>query len=200
MSFGHGRFMRVHHRFVTIALILFLLSNISKASSIYLSWTSPGDDGTIGKASLYDLRYSTSLITDQNWTNAIRVTGLPVPQTYGRTETVIISGLTPNTVYYFALRAADEKYNWSKISNNAKKMTCSGCFGATGNVDGSADGSVDLSDLSLLGNFLIGIPVKTFCFEEANVDGSPDGLITISDLSYLISYLTADITSLPACP
>lgn len=41
-------------------------SNITQ-NSVNLSWTAPGDDGNIGTASSYDIRYSTSIINESNW-------------------------------------------------------------------------------------------------------------------------------------
>jgi len=88
------------------------------ASSITLTWTAPGDDGNTGRASYYDLRCSTSPITEANWDSA---TGVPIPAGHplpaGYTETMGFSGLLPGTTYYFALKTADEARNWSGLSN-----------------------------------------------------------------------------------
>ncbi len=42
-----------------------------------LSFTAPGDDGNTGTATSYDLRYSTSAITDQYWNDATPAGNLP---------------------------------------------------------------------------------------------------------------------------
>ena len=88
-------------------------------TSFRLSWTAPGDDGTKGTASGYDIRYSTSLITDQNWNSAIEVEGEPSPKPYGRIETINVVGLAAGTNYFFALKTVDDVPNWSGISNVA---------------------------------------------------------------------------------
>ncbi|PWB76146.1 hypothetical protein C3F09_00930 [candidate division GN15 bacterium] len=144
------------------------------------------------------MRYSTSPITSTNWNTATRVGGLPTPLPYGNREAFTVSGLLPSTTYYFAIRAADEALNWSIISNIAQRTTCSGCVGTTGNVNGSADGRVDLIDLTTLIAYLTSGGAQ-ICNEAANVDASSDGVISLSDLSLLTAYLTAGVP-LPSCP
>ena len=85
--------------------------------SVSLAWTAPGDDGTIGTATLYDLRVYDSPIDAGNWSLATPVSGLPAPRVAGSRQTVTVRGLTTGTVYYFALRTQDDAGNWSGISN-----------------------------------------------------------------------------------
>lgn len=92
-------------------------------TSVTLNWTAPGDDGTNGTAAQYDIRYSLSTITDANWNSATQVAGEPTPQSAGTPETFDVTGLTPGTTYYFAIKAADEIPNWSTISNVVIKAT-----------------------------------------------------------------------------
>jgi hypothetical protein len=91
--------------------------------SITLNWTAPGDDGDTGTASKYDIRYSTSPITDANWNVAAQCAGEPAPKPAGSSETFTINGLNPNTTHYFALKTADEVPNWSGLSNVASGTT-----------------------------------------------------------------------------
>ncbi len=93
--------------------------------TMLLTWTATGDDGNTGTASLYDIRYSTQPLTDQTWENATQVTGEPSPKSSGSSENFEISGLNPDTVYYFAIKAADEVPNWSALSNVAAAKTLS---------------------------------------------------------------------------
>lgn len=93
------------------------------ASSASLTWTAPGDDGTEGAAREYDIRYSTSVITDANWESAMQATGCPVPSPAGTQESMVITGLTEYTTYYFALKAADERPNWGGMSNVGSAKT-----------------------------------------------------------------------------
>ena len=92
-------------------------------SSATLQWTAPGDDGTEGKASQYDVRYATEEITEQNWSQAVAVAGVPSPGIAGSKETFTVAGLDPETVYSFALKTADEVPNWSALSNVASDTT-----------------------------------------------------------------------------
>ena len=87
------------------------------ATSITLNWTSPGDDSLTGTAAQYDIRYSTSAITGANFNSATQASGEPAPKAPGQAETFTVTGLTPGTLYYFAIKTADESANWSGISN-----------------------------------------------------------------------------------
>ncbi len=87
------------------------------ASSLDLSWTAPGDDGASGTATSYDVRYSTALINDGNFSSATAATGEPTPSVAGTSEAMTVSGLSPSTTYYFALKTLDEVPNVSALSN-----------------------------------------------------------------------------------
>ncbi len=110
--------------------------------------------------------------------------------------------IAPNTLYpsimteCFTLRVPTE--------DGAVTLGPTGCcVNLRGNVDGSPNDAIDISDLSALISYLIDIGGSTVlpCPDEANVNGSADGAIDISDLSLLITYLTGGPgTVLPACP
>ena len=109
---------------VAVAIILYptsifasLAAPSATPNSVTLTWTAPGDDGNQGTAATYDVRYSTSTITEANWDQAIQATNEPVPQIAGFTETFTIDGLDASTTYFFAIKTADEIPNWSPISN-----------------------------------------------------------------------------------
>ncbi len=93
------------------------------ANSATLIWTAPGDDGGMGTASTYDLRYFTASITNTNWGSASQCSGEPTPNAAGSAETFTVTGLSPDTPYYFAMKTADEVPKWSGISNVASKKT-----------------------------------------------------------------------------
>jgi len=86
-------------------------------SSIDLSWTAPGDDGSTGTAASYDVRYSISEITSENWSSATQATEEPTPSVAGTVESMTISGLSAETTYHFALKTSDEVLNESNLSN-----------------------------------------------------------------------------------
>ncbi len=91
-------------------------SNLT-TTSVQLNWTAPGDDGSTGTATSYDIRYSTSAITAGNFSSATQVSGAPAPAAAGTNQNVTVSGLTADTTYYFAMKTADAVPNWSTISN-----------------------------------------------------------------------------------
>ncbi len=93
------------------------------ATSVQLTWTAPGDDGNVGTATQYDLRYSTSTITAANFASATQWTATPTPAAPGTSQTVTVTGLSPATLYYFAIKTADNANNWSLISNVVSKST-----------------------------------------------------------------------------
>lgn len=95
------------------------------STSVTLQWTAPGDDGTIGRASSYDLRYSEAPVgsdTTAWWAAAASAGPLPRPLPPGTRESLTVSGLEPGKTYYFIIRAADEVPNWSGFSNVAVRQ------------------------------------------------------------------------------
>lgn len=98
----------------------------SGADSITLNWTAPGDDGSTGRAAVYDLRYSEAAVPSDTsgwWQQAISAGSLPPPLSSGGRESFTVSGLSPGKTYYFVIRTADEIPNWSAFSNVAMRQT-----------------------------------------------------------------------------
>jgi hypothetical protein len=93
------------------------------STSFDLVWSAPGDDGKKGTAHKYQIRYSTKPINDQNWDKTTEVKRPPKPRTSGTKESLRVAALTPQTTYYFAIRAVDEAGNRSSISNIAQGAT-----------------------------------------------------------------------------
>ncbi|MCJ7655831.1 MAG: PQQ-binding-like beta-propeller repeat protein [Dehalococcoidia bacterium] len=87
------------------------------SNSVTLTWTAPGDDGNVGTASQYDIRYSISSITETNWDSATQCTGVPYPQPAGSSENFTVTGLSAGATCYFALKTSDEAGNESGLSN-----------------------------------------------------------------------------------
>jgi chitodextrinase len=95
-----------------------------KPNYVTLTWTAVGDDGSVGVAAAYDLRYSTSpIVTEGDFAAATAVPGLPAPKVAGSAETFTVHGLTPSTNYWFAIKARDEVPNWSALGNVASFTT-----------------------------------------------------------------------------
>ncbi len=96
------------------------------AATVVLEWTAGGDDGTVGQATSYDLRYSTNPVGSDTlawWTAANRVTGLSHPSPSGQIDTANVAGLSAGTTYYFVIRSVDDAGLVSAFSNVASKTT-----------------------------------------------------------------------------
>jgi subtilisin family serine protease len=91
--------------------------------SITLTWSATGDDGTIGRAAFYDVRYASVPITAATWATATRASAEPAPRPAGAGESFTVTGLEPGSVYYFALKAKDNAGNESGLSNLAQGNT-----------------------------------------------------------------------------
>lgn len=104
---------------------------------ITLVWTAPGDDGWSGTAARYDIRYSQSPLTEAVWPSAAQAEGAPPPKPGGSGDTFVVTGLSPTSYYYFALKTADAAGNWSAKSNIASAATTAKPAGATANPAGS---------------------------------------------------------------
>ncbi len=135
-------------------------------SSLTLTWTAPGDDGSTGTAAQYDIRYSTSTITEANWNSASQASGEPVPQPAGSSEGFTVTGLQASTAYYLTLKTADEVPNrcWSGLSNLASATT----------VGGSVPGEMVLVPA---GTFIMGDGVGNCGTDERQVTLTRDFLI-----------------------
>ena len=79
----------------------------------------------MGTADSYDVRFSANPILDDNDFGLAQqvVTGVPTPQPAGSAESMLITGLAPETVTYFAIKAADEAGNVSPLSNVVEAAT-----------------------------------------------------------------------------
>lgn len=85
--------------------------------TVDLSWTAPGNDGMVGTATAYRVRYNTEPITEDNWPTSIDVPGEPLPQLASSIQAMKVHGLVPNQAYHFALKTQDETLNLSGVSN-----------------------------------------------------------------------------------
>lgn len=88
-------------------------------TSLTVSWTAPHEDGTTGGAATsYDLRYSSAgpISTDVDFAAATAVSGEPTPSAPGMLESLVVTGLTANTTYFFALKSLDDASNASALS------------------------------------------------------------------------------------
>lgn len=150
------------------------ISDLSYASvtagALVLAWTAPGDDGTDGEATVYDLRRATGTTSDFEWDEAAALSGEPSPRLAGGQESFTVSGLDASTHYTFALKTADEEENWSEVSNLLEVET----------GDASGECAVDPSVLSF-GSVSVGsYSERTFTITNR---GSVDLSGTVSETS-----------------
>jgi len=94
------------------------------SSSALLRWTAPGDDAALGQADRYELRMSPlgPLDTLERFLSA-KSTTVPAPSLAGQPDQSLVAGLAEATTYYFALRAADDRSNWSAVSGTVWTLT-----------------------------------------------------------------------------
>lgn len=107
-----------------VALLCVLAAGLAGSATadtrtVTLQWTAPGDDGVIGRASHYDVRFSRTPITPTNYMFATRLNTAILPGVVGTSERLTVVGLTPGVAYYFAIRAVDDASNWAPVSNIA---------------------------------------------------------------------------------
>ena len=124
----------------------------ARADSITLTWTATGDDGSAGRATAYELRFSeqpVSGVDTTSWWNSASTAGvLPPPATSGTRESYVMSGLATGSTYHFVLRVADEAGNWSGFSNVRARQagTTGGTLATPESFTASAvSGGVDLT-------------------------------------------------------
>ncbi|HWO56663.1 MAG TPA: fibronectin type III domain-containing protein [bacterium] len=108
------------------ATITDLTVGLVTLTSVQLIWTAPGDDGDIGRATTYDIRFNNYAITDSNWNSSSYVLNEPQPADAGSVQTMTVSGLESFRLYNFAIKTADEIPNWSRVSNSVAVVTNGG--------------------------------------------------------------------------
>jgi len=95
------------------------------SNSITLNWTAPYDS-TFGGIATYDIRYSLTMINNDNdFNNAPQKLLTGQSDSAGTPKTFTIDGLEFSTTYYFAIKAKDIWDNTSEMSNVPNEMTFS---------------------------------------------------------------------------
>ncbi|TMQ69443.1 MAG: hypothetical protein E6K80_11695 [Candidatus Eisenbacteria bacterium] len=98
------------------AAITSLAISMVSDHNLVLTWTAPGDDGNVGIATAYDLRWSMSPISDANFSSANSIS-LSAPSVAGSPQATVLTGLVGAATYYYAIKTVDESGNWSALSN-----------------------------------------------------------------------------------
>jgi hypothetical protein len=124
MNISNPRMMQILAICIFALIVFALFVKCDDASSeaiektFTLTWTAVGDDGLVGIADHYDLRYSTEAITESNWNEATQILNVPVPHVAGTPESCIVTIMAvENIYYYFAIKAVDEMGNAGIVSN-----------------------------------------------------------------------------------
>lgn len=113
------------------------LTAIADGYTVRLEWTAPGNDGHVGTAASYDIRYSDETITDENWDEATPLPDIPNPQEAGTAEQLLVHGLPEDTEFFFAMKVSDDWDipNVSGLSNVARVVTNADTFAPTAITD-----------------------------------------------------------------
>ena len=91
-----------------------VLEKTSPLGAIEIRWSAPGDDGMVGTADRYDIRYAEggSIV----FGSAIEANGEPSPAVAGTNQSYRLTGLLPDTTYTIALQSIDNADNESPVS------------------------------------------------------------------------------------
>ncbi len=94
------------------------------ADKIALSWSASFDNQSSGSAEKYEIRYSQSPLTAENFADAEIYPHSPKPAAGGQKEYWELRDLTPDTSFYVGIKSFDEAENISDLSNviNAKTI------------------------------------------------------------------------------
>jgi len=212
---GMMTLMSFRFSFICAAALVCLLSPVAlgdesgpaapegATGGVILKWTAPGDDGYVGHATGYDVRYQPMnfgpIDTENEWQAAARAYNLPFPSPAGAKDSAMVLGLVPGTAYYFALKSYDDADNFSELSNSplivATLMDC--CQGMVGDVNGRDGDEPSLADVMVLVDHLFVTGRPLWCVEEADVDQSgganpqqgPDSDITLGDIMVLVDHI-----------
>jgi len=152
-----------------------LAATVESDQTVTLHWTAPGDDGTQGTATSYEIRYSTTPLNSVHWLGASLAADPPSPLASGEAQELRITGLLSDTPYYFGLKATDESKNQSVLSNLALATTL--------HDQVAPDPVTDLSVVAITGNSV------TVSWTASGDDG-PVGRATRYDLRYSRDPLT----------
>jgi hypothetical protein len=119
--------MKILSVFLLSLLALLIVPQYANADTldVNLTWTAPGDDGDVGIAAAYDMRWCSddSMLLVNSFTSQNQIAGIPAPDTAGTSESFDTFLAFPEGYFntghtiYFCIRSVDEAGNWSENSN-----------------------------------------------------------------------------------
>lgn len=95
----------------------------SDNGKVDLTWAATGDDGAVGTAYSYIIKYSLSSINAGNFDSATSYSQTWGPQVTGTTETQTVDGLSSGITYYFSVKACDEYNNCGAFGNTISAVS-----------------------------------------------------------------------------
>jgi hypothetical protein len=110
---------------IVVAGALFIIFRDKPVPKVTLLWTAPRDNGLMGRATVYTMRYSPKPVGPDTlawWNAATPVTGLPAPSKPGAADSVEVNVPASGVPYRFILRACDDAGNCSGWSNVSMAM------------------------------------------------------------------------------
>ena len=114
------------------------------ATRVSLHWSAPRDaNADDEKPTSYELRYSKTPLTEENFIAGDRLDPMPWPGIHRNGQDATISGLEPRTRYYFAIRSYDHAGNISRLSSVVSIATSDRALEAI--TDLATDGGTDTS-------------------------------------------------------
>jgi subtilisin family serine protease len=87
-------------------------------TSVKLAWAPAGDDGDVGQARRYDVRYSEEPLTEANWATAKAVTVVMDAEFDAPLVAGTIEGFAFNSTGYLAMKAVDNVGNVGELSES----------------------------------------------------------------------------------
>ncbi len=128
---GQAQMAKVYHAAIMAAIedrtppaaAAFLEVVTIGSTSVTLLFRASGDDGFLGRATRYDLRYSNAVFGPDRFGMATQARGEHKPGAPAVSDTLRVTGLLPGTTYHFALKVVDDAGNRSPMSNLATAST-----------------------------------------------------------------------------
>lgn len=165
-------------QYVDVAPAASTMTAVAGRSMALVNWTATGEDGTLGTAAQFDLRWSNGPITAANFSMATQV-ATPTPGPAGTVYCVEISPLVSCTNHYFAVRTRDAAGNWSALSNvPLAKTKCTGnlmyfCSGGAARPADDPEGIADEFSLHVPSSARLATPVQIAWSTTPEQEGLP---------------------------